>query len=62
MAIKQAIANLPMAQRETFLLKQESGFTIEEIAEITQQNKEKVKSSWRYAVKKLRAGLQAYVE
>ena len=61
-AIKQQIASLPIEQRETFLLKQESGFSIDEIAEITQQNKEKVKSSWRYAVKKLRAGLQTYVE
>ena len=60
-AIKQQIALLPDIQREIFLLKQESGFTIEEIAEITRQNKEKVKSSWRYAVKKLRVGLQHYV-
>ncbi len=62
LAIQQEIAALPPDQKETFLLKQEAGFSIEEIAEITQQNKEKVKSSWRYALQKLRKGLSHYVE
>lgn len=62
LALKREIAALPFDQRETFLLKQEAGFTIDEIAEITQQNKEKVKSSWRYALQKLREGLDCYVE
>ncbi len=60
-ALKQQIALLPIEQREVFLLKQESGFSIEDIATITQQNKEKVKSRWRYALKKLREGLSFYV-
>lgn len=59
-AIKQQIANLPYQQREVFLLKQEAGFSIDQIAKITCQNKEKVKSSWRYALKKLRKGLSFY--
>ena len=62
LALKQQIANLPFEQREVFLLKQESGFSIEEISEIIDQNKEKVKSRWRYAVQKLRKGLSYYVD
>jgi len=60
-AIKQQILLLPYDQREVFLLKQEAGFSIEEIAKITEQNKESVKSRWRYAIKKIREGLSAYV-
>ncbi len=60
-ALKQQIALLPFEQREVFLLKQEAGFSIDDIANITQQNKEKVKSCWRYALKKLREGLSFYV-
>lgn len=60
-AIKQQLVALPFAQREVFLLKQESGFTIEQIAAITEQNKEQVKSCWRYALKKMRKGLSYYV-
>ena len=59
-ALKQQIAALPYDQREVFLLKQEAGFSIEEIAKITFQNKEKVKSCWRYALQKLRKGLSLY--
>ncbi|NQY33562.1 MAG: sigma-70 family RNA polymerase sigma factor [Alteromonadaceae bacterium] len=61
LALKQQIASLPFDQREVFLLKQESGFSIEEISKIIDQNKEKVKSRWRYAVQKLRKGLSCYV-
>ena len=61
LALKQQIALLPFEQREVFLLKQEAGFSIEDIAKITQQNKEKVKSRWRYALQKMRKGLSFYV-
>ena len=61
LALKQQIALLPLEQREVFLLKQEAGFSIEDIANITQQNKEKVKSCWRYALQKMRKGLSFYV-
>jgi len=61
-ALIQQIARLPFEQREVFLLKQEAGFSIEQIATITYQHKEKVKSCWRYALKKIRTGLGAYVE
>ena len=60
-ALKQQISLLPFEQREVFLLKQEAGFSIDDIANITQQNKEKVKSRWRYALKKMRKGLSFYV-
>ena len=60
-ALAEEIADLPFDQREVFVLKQESGFTIDEIAQITSLNKEKVKSSWRYALKRLRKGLSFYV-
>jgi RNA polymerase sigma-70 factor (ECF subfamily) len=61
-ALSLNIAALPITQREVFLLKQESGFSIEQIAQITAQHQEKVKSSWRYALQRLRKGLQHYVK
>jgi len=61
LVIREQVLLLSFEQREVFLLKQESGFSIEDIANITQQNKEKVKSCWRYALQKVRKGLSAYV-
>jgi len=61
LALSRSIAALPVTQREVFLLKQESGFSLEQIAQITAQHQEKVKSSWRYALQRLRKGLQNYV-
>ncbi len=60
-ALKVQISQLPFEQREVFLLKQEGGFSLDEIAQITDENKEKIKSRWRYALKKLREGLSFYV-
>ena len=60
-ALNKQIAKLDFEQKQVFLLKQEAGFTIEQIAQITEQHKEKVKSSWRYALQKMREGLSAYV-
>jgi len=51
------IAELPIEQREAFLLREESGFSLEQIAEITGVNPETSKSRLRYAISKLRAGL-----
>lgn len=50
---------LPEAQREAFLLKEESGMTLEEIAKVTNSNTETVKSRLRYAFGKLRAGMRS---
>lgn len=48
------IASLQEAQREVALLHLEMGFTINEIANITQINPETAKSRLRYALKKIR--------
>jgi len=49
---------LPDAQREAFLLKQETGLSIQEIADITATGIETAKSRLRYAVATLRRGLR----
>ncbi len=48
---------LPHPQREVFLLREEAGMSIDEIAVCTGVNPETAKSRLRYAVNKLRAGL-----
>ena len=48
---------LPAEQKETFLLREEAGMSIAEIAETTGVNAETAKSRLRYAVNKLRAEL-----
>ncbi len=52
-----ALAQLPGAQREAFLLQQEGELSLEEIAEATGVSRETAKSRLRYAVAKLRASL-----
>lgn len=54
----ELIAQLPPVQREAFLLREEGGFSVEEIADITGVNAETAKSRLRYAVAKLRRGLR----
>ena len=49
-----AIASLQEAQREVALLHLEMGFSVNEIAKITQINPETAKSRLRYALKKIR--------
>lgn len=51
---------LPQEQREAFLLQQEGGLSVEEIAEATGVNRETAKSRLRYAIAKLRQGMQAW--
>lgn len=51
------LAVLPEAQRETFLLREEGGLSLEEIAEATGVTAETAKSRLRYALAKLRAAL-----
>ncbi len=48
---------LSYPQREAFLLKEEGGFSLEQIGEITASQRETVKSRLRYALKRLRLGL-----
>lgn len=52
---------LPAAQREAFLLQEEGGLTLEEIAGVTGSNREAVKSRLRYALAKLREGMKDYL-
>ena len=54
----QLIESLPAAQREAFLLQQESDMSIEEIAQATGVTRETAKSRLRYAIAKLREGIQ----
>ena len=56
--LMKAITALPDEQKEVFLLKEEAGLGIEEIAITTGINYETVKSRLRYAVKKLRQQLE----
>lgn len=53
----EAIKTLPELQREVFLLHEEAGLSIEQIAHVTGANAEATKSRFRYAIKKLRTQL-----
>jgi RNA polymerase sigma-70 factor (ECF subfamily) len=53
-----ALERLPPAQREAFLLHEEAGFTVAEIAAATGSNEEAAKSRLRYAMAKLKAVLE----
>ena len=55
--LMQLVDALPVEQREAFLLREEAGLGLNEIAEITGVNPETAKSRLRYAINKLRAGL-----
>lgn len=52
--LRRAIAGLPPEQRDAFLLREEGGLRLEQIALITGVGCETVKSRLRYAVAKLR--------
>ena len=52
-----ALAALPLAQREAFLLHHEGELTAAEIAEATGTNQEAAKSRLRYAINKLKEAL-----
>ena len=54
----EAISALPADQKEAFLLREEAGLSIEQIAETCGTNFETAKSRLRYAIKKLRLALQ----
>jgi RNA polymerase sigma-70 factor (ECF subfamily) len=55
--IDEALAALPAAQRDAFLLHQEAGLALSEIAELTGVGAETAKSRIRYALAALRARL-----
>lgn len=55
--LEGALLSLPDEQRDAFLLHEEAGFNIEQIAQITGVKRETAKSRLRYAIRKLRAEL-----
>jgi RNA polymerase sigma-70 factor (ECF subfamily) len=56
-AISRALTELPAAQREAFLLHQEAGLTLEQIAAVVGVGRETIKSRLRYALNRLRQDL-----
>ncbi|NIL94851.1 MAG: RNA polymerase sigma factor [Woeseiaceae bacterium] len=52
-----ALKDLPDEQRDVFLLREEAGLSLDEIAAVTDSNRETAKSRLRYAVNKLRAAI-----
>jgi RNA polymerase sigma-70 factor (ECF subfamily) len=53
-----ALADVPAAQRDAFLLHVEGGLSLEEIARLTGAPPETIKSRLRYAYRRLRAALE----
>ena len=53
-----ALANVPPAQRDAFLLHVEGGLALREVATLTGVSVETVKSRLRYAYGRLRAALE----
>jgi RNA polymerase sigma-70 factor (ECF subfamily) len=58
--LMELISELPAAQREAFLLQQEGGMSVEDIANATGVTRETAKSRLRYAMSKLRKGMQEW--
>jgi len=56
-AVRRSLAALPDEQREAFLLREEGGLSLAEIASVTGVAEETAKSRLRYAVSKLRRSL-----
>ena len=61
-ALLAAVDALPQEQREAFLLREETGLSIEDIARITDVPVETAKSRLRYAVRKLKHSLRPMQE
>lgn len=56
----ELVESLPAAQREAFVLQQESGMSLEAIAEVTGVGQETAKSRLRYAISKIREGMREW--
>ncbi len=57
--LEEALTTLPEEQRDVFLLHEEAGLNLAQIAEVTGVNRETAKSRLRYAVGKLKAAMDA---
>lgn len=60
--LEAALADLPDEQRDAFLLHEEGGLNVDQIAAVTGCNRETAKSRLRYAVNKLRAAIDEPVD
>ena len=58
--LNHAIKLLPPNQRIVFVMKHESGLSIKEIASITAQPHEQIKSQYRYAVQKIKLAMERF--
>jgi len=56
--LQLALGELPDEQRDVFLLHEEAGLNLDQIAFVTDCNRETAKSRLRYAVKKLRIAIE----
>lgn len=59
-ALQAAVQQLPLPQREAFLLKAEAELSLEDIATVTGVSRETVKSRLRYAQRRLRDALESW--
>ena len=57
--LDQALAELPLEQRDVVLLFLETGMSVDRIARVTGVNRETAKSRLRYATNKLKAALSS---
>lgn len=60
--LESALGDLPEEQRDVFLLHEEGGLSLDEIAHVTGVNRETAKSRLRYAVNKLRLAIDEPTE
>ena len=59
-SLAAGVANLPEPQRPAFLLREEGGLDLNDIAAVTGVTPETAKSRLRYALAKLRKSLEAH--
>ena len=60
--LMRALVELPYEQRDAFLLREEGGLSVDDIASVTGCNRETAKSRLRYAVAKLRDAIDEPAE
>jgi len=60
--LSRALMDLPDEQRDVFLLHEEAGLNLDQIASVTGCNRETAKSRLRYAINKLRAAIDEQPE
>ncbi|MBT8103829.1 MAG: RNA polymerase sigma factor [Gammaproteobacteria bacterium] len=60
--LSRALMTLPEEQRDAFLLHEEAGLSVDQIASVTGSNRETAKSRLRYAMQKLRAAIDEQAE